>query len=172
MIVDVEVRRAGNKGQGVYALRTFRVGEFIFRRRHARVVRNAQVPRLSRQDQRHPCEVDFERSAVLVGPGAYLDHSCDPNAMRSGVKVFAWRDIPRGTEITIDYRLNAFTGERTRCLCQSRNCTGTLANSFFALTPRRQQAYLPYAPVFVQSEYARRKRLSRTQRRSRRALAR
>ena len=47
---------------------------------------------------------------MLAPPGCYLNHSCDPNAMRHGVKVFAWRAIAAGEEITIDYRLNAFDG--------------------------------------------------------------
>ena len=38
MINDVEVRDAESRGRGVYALRRFAEGEFIFRRRHARVV--------------------------------------------------------------------------------------------------------------------------------------
>jgi hypothetical protein len=50
----------------------------------------------------------LERFAVLAAPGCYLNHSCDSNAMRHGVKVFAWRPIAAGHEITIDYRLNAF----------------------------------------------------------------
>jgi len=79
-----------------------------------------------------------------------------PNAMRSGVKVFAWRAVRRGEEITIDYRLNACGGERTKCLCGARSCTGTLVNSFFALSPARQRAYLPYAPAFIRREHRRR----------------
>jgi hypothetical protein len=38
MIDDVEVRDAGSKGCGVYARRRFATGEFIFRRRHLRVL--------------------------------------------------------------------------------------------------------------------------------------
>lgn len=34
MISDVEVREAGEKGRGVFALRAFTRGEFIFRRRN------------------------------------------------------------------------------------------------------------------------------------------
>jgi hypothetical protein len=78
--------------------------------------------------------------------------------MRSGVKVFAWRAIRRGEEITIDYRLNAFGGERTRCLCGAPSCTGWVVNSFFALGPARQLAYLPYAPRFIKREWRRRNR--------------
>ena len=93
MRADVEVRAAGAKGLGVFALRDFRAGEFIFRRRHGRVVRNDEIDRLTADEQRHLCELDWQTSAVLLPPGCYLNHACDPNAMRSGVKVFAWRPI-------------------------------------------------------------------------------
>ena len=95
MIKDIVVRDAGGKGLGVFALRQFRKGEFIFRRRHGRIVRTTQLHSLSRDDRRHLCELDHGRSAVLLPPGCYLNHSCEPNAMRSGVKVFAWHGIAR-----------------------------------------------------------------------------
>ena len=156
---DVAVRDAGRKGKGVFALRAFRRGEFVFRRQHGRVVRNQDVPRLTREERRHLCELDFERSAVLLGAGAYLNHSCAPNAMRSGVKVFAWRTIRAGDEITIDYRLNAFDGRVSRCLCGARACTGTIRGDFFSLDRATQRAYLPFVPAFIRREYRRRQRL-------------
>jgi hypothetical protein len=94
MIEDIAVRDAGRKGLGVFALRQFRKGEFIFRRRHARIVAHTSIPSLSPEDRRHLCELDYSTSAVLLAPGCYLNHSCDPNAMRSGVKVFAWETHP------------------------------------------------------------------------------
>ena len=158
MIADITVREAGSKGKGVFALRDFARGEFIFRRRHGQVVREDEIALLSEEDQRHLCELDWERSAVLLAPGCYLNHACDPNAMRSGTRVFAWRDIRQGEEITIDYRLNAFTDERWECRCGSANCQGFVVSSFFALGEDRQVAYLPYAPKFIQREYRRRSR--------------
>src|SRR5580693_3169102 len=102
----------------------------------------------------HLCEIDFETSAVILPPGCYLNHSCDPNAMRSGVRVFAWRDIHRGDEITIDYRLNAFDDTHvSTCDCGSLICPGMVTWSFFALDYERQQMYLPYAPDFIRREY-------------------
>ena len=160
MITDVEVREAGPKGKGVFALRSFRRGEFIFRRRHGRVVHADQIPSLSAAERQHLCELDFDRSAVLLPPGAYLNHSCEPNAMRSGVKVFAWRTIRRGEELTIDYRLNAFGGERSRCLCAAPSCSGWIVNSFFALDEARQRVYVPHAPRFIQREWRRRRRVA------------
>jgi SET domain-containing protein len=157
MITDVVVRDAPPKGKGVFALRSFRKGEFIFRRRHGRIVSNRQLAQLTVDDRRHLTELDFDRSAVLLPPGCYLNHSCEPNAMRLGVKVFAWRAIRKGEEITIDYRLNAFGDERSRCLCGSRSCGGEIVWSFFALDADRQRRYLPYAPGFIRREYRRRK---------------
>jgi hypothetical protein len=157
VIGDVEVRDAGRKGRGVFARRDFGRGEFIFRRRHGPIVGNDAISSLSTEDQRHLCEIDFDRSAILLPPGCYLNHSCTPNAMRNGVKVFAWREISSGEEITIDYRLNAFDDDaRSRCECASRDCTGEIVVSFFALPAGTQRLYLPHAPRFIRREYRRR----------------
>jgi hypothetical protein len=156
MIRDVEVRVAGTKGRGVFALRDFAPGEFIFRRRHAGVIDATGIAALSDEERMHLCELDFDRFAVLAPPGCYLNHSCDPNAMRSGVNVFAWRRIGTGDEITIDYRLNAFDGVSLPCTCGAAVCTGIVVGSFFALPPERQQAYLRFAPPFIRREYGRR----------------
>jgi len=152
MITDIVVKDAGSKGMGVFALRDFAKGEFIFRRRHCRVIANRDIPMLSEEDQRHLCELDWETSAVLLAPGCYLNHSCDPNAMRKGVNVSAWKVIRQGEEITIDYRLNAFTGERWDCSCGSANCQGYVISSFFSLSEDQQRVYLPYAPKFIRDE--------------------
>jgi hypothetical protein len=106
----------------------------------------------------HLCELEWDRYAVLLPPGCYLNHSCDPSAMRSGVKVFAWRPIRAGDEITIDYRLNAFDGDSWPCMCGSSNCTGTVVGSFFSMPPERQRAYMRFAPPFIRREYRRRLR--------------
>ncbi len=133
MITDVIVKDAGNKGKGVFALRDFTKGEFLFRRRYKGVIPDREISQLSEEDQRHLCELDWDTCAILLPPGCYLNHSCDPNAMRKGVNVYAWKDIRQGDEITIDYRLNAFTGERWECWCGSVNCQGYVISSFFIL---------------------------------------
>jgi len=156
VITDVEVRDAGSRGRGVFALRDFATGEFIFRRRHERTVHESELSSLTEDEFMHLCELDWYRYAILAPPGKFLNHSCDPNAMRSGVKVFAWRPIRAGDEILIDYRLNATGGERWSCLCGSRSCLGYVeAGGFFAMTPERQRDYLPYAPVFIKRKYRR-----------------
>lgn len=156
MIADVEVRDAGTKGRGVFARRAFRESEFIFRRRHARVVTAEELCDVSEWERAHLCELGFDRFAVLAPPGCYLNHSCDPSAMRHGVNVFAWRAIAPSEEIMIDYRLNAFDGNSWPCRCGSDGCTGTVVGSFFAMDPDRQKLLLPHAPAFIRREYRRR----------------
>ena len=157
MIADVEIRNAEAKGRGVFSLRDFPRGTFIFRRHHGRVVANRDIPSLPTVDRVHLCGLDLDTSAVLLPPGCYLNHSCDPNAMRSGVKVFAWRPIRKGEEITIDYRLNAFGGDHWACACGSPGCTGEVVGSFFSLDEDRQMLYLPFAPAYIQHEYRQRR---------------
>jgi hypothetical protein len=155
VIGDVEVRAAGSKGLGVFARRAFASGEFLFRRRHLVVVDEAGIEGLSDEDRMHLCELGWDRFAVLAPPGCYLNHSCEPTAMRSGVKVFAWRDIEAGEEVTIDYRLNAFDGDSWPCDCGTPSCSGTVVGSFFAMTPERQAELLRFAPAFIRREYHR-----------------
>jgi len=155
VIADVEVR--GTKGLGVFALRSFHVGEFVFRRRHLRIVGGAELPALSADDRIRLCELDLDRFAVLAPPRRYLNHSCDPNAMRHGVKVFAWRPIPAGDEITIDYRLNAFGGDSWPCRCGAADCTGVVEGGFFAMPEERQRLLLPHAAAFIRRERRRRR---------------
>ena len=135
--------QAGAKGLGVFAKREFAAGDFVFRRRHSRVVTEQQLGELSDEERIHLCELDFDRYAVLAPPGCYLNHSCDPNAMRHGVVVFAWKPIGEGDEITIDYRLNAFDTTSWPCRCHSDNCTGTVVGSFFTMDAGRQTLLLP-----------------------------
>jgi hypothetical protein len=154
----VEVLDAGTKGRGVYARRPFAKGEFIFRRRHTRVLSGDEIASATEWERIHLCELGFDRFAILAPPGCYLNHSCDPSAMRHGVNVFAWHPIAAGDEITIDYRLNAFDGDSWPCSCGSTACSGTVVGSFFAMDPDRQQLLLPHAPLFIQREHRRRQR--------------
>ena len=62
-MTDIEVRDAGVKGKGVFALRHFDAGEFIFRRRRGRIIANSEIAALSAEDQRHLDEIDLHPSA-------------------------------------------------------------------------------------------------------------
>ncbi len=120
MIEDVEVREAGAKGRGVYARRAFARGEFIFRRRHIRVVTAEELPTLSEWERIHLCELAFDRFAVLAAPGCYLNHSCDLNT--------ASKSSP---------------GDRSPSTKRSRSTTGSMRST---ATPGRAPAAQGLAP--------------------------
>ena len=156
MIQDVVVKETENKGQGVFALRDFPRGAILFRRRYSQVVSNAELALLSEEDQRHKDELDWETSVIMLPPGCYINHSCDPNAILKGNTFYAWKDIRQGEEITQEYRISSFTGERWPCFCGSANCQGYVISDFFSMSVEQQRLYLPYAPRFMQEEYRRR----------------
>ena len=64
----------------------------------------------------------------------FINHSCDPNCEtqkwtvngETRIGIFAIKDIPAGTELTFDYRLDSLGNEKKKCLCGSANCSGYL----------------------------------------------
>jgi hypothetical protein len=63
VISDVEVRDAGTEGRGVYALRSFSPGEFIFRR-HTRIYTTAELDRANDWEHIHLCKWGTTVAAV------------------------------------------------------------------------------------------------------------
>lgn len=61
-----------------------------------------------------------------------MNHSCDPNCetqkwvVNNQVRVglFSNCDIPKGSELTFNYNLECRGDEKTKCLCNSKNCSG------------------------------------------------
>ena len=159
----IQVRRSGVHGKGVFAVAPIAAGERVIEY-VGEVITWKEALRRHPHDPAQPNHTFYfhidDEHVIDAGVGGnaarWINHACDPNAMRSGVKVFAWRDIAAGEEITIDYRLNAFDGDSWPCECHSPSCTGTVFGSFFALREERQRLYLPYAPTFIRQEYRRR----------------
>ncbi len=89
MIRCVLVHHVGVSRLGTFACRDFVRSEFIFRRRYSAKVPNIAISAVSEAGCMHLCELDFETSAVALQRGCYLKHSCETNALRSGVAVLA-----------------------------------------------------------------------------------
>jgi len=67
---------------------------------------------------------------AVGGSGAELvNHSCDPNLrtrrIRGHILYFSCRKIPRGEELTVDYRFPK-RAVRVRCRCGSPKCRGSI----------------------------------------------
>jgi hypothetical protein len=153
---DVEVRPTADRGLGVFVRRSFEPGERILRRRHEPVGSRADVEALPEDLRQHVCQVDMDAFALVHPPACYVNHACDPSAVRHGVDVVAFRRIEAGEEVTLDYRIHALDGDSWPCRCGTESCTGLVEGSFFAMPAHRQRLLLEHAPPFIRGEYRRR----------------
>ena len=153
MIKDVIVKDAGKKGRGVFALKAFKKGGFVFRSLRGKIIHKKDRSKLTKDDIIHLNEIDYNTWEIMRSPGRFVNHSCDPNTLQKGVSFYAIKNIKKGEEITGEYRINAFDKYKWRCYCGSKNCKKWIVSDFFDIDPKLQKKYLPYAPKFIQKEY-------------------
>lgn len=115
---------AGERGDGVFAMRGFGVGETVITGGAVRPVA---------QNGTHAVQMDFERFGYEEGMGSMVNHSCDPNCgvtpRADGVFDFvSRRPIEAGEEITVDYAMRNYVIEffPARCLCGAPICRRTV----------------------------------------------
>ncbi|MCE9541012.1 SET domain-containing protein-lysine N-methyltransferase [Candidatus Kaiserbacteria bacterium] len=120
---DIEVRKSRIQGRGVFALRDFTPGETVLVWDTSYILTDDEYARLP-EDQRH-FVVRFKGEWLYMQePARYVNHSCEANTVaRDGTDV-AVAPIHAGDEITSDYRSEMPSGERMKCLCGTKSCTG------------------------------------------------
>ncbi len=148
VIHEVVVRPTVDRGQGVFALRSFSSGELVFRRRHVPLTPE-QVRDLPAAQRHHVCLVGPGRHALVTPPGCFVNHSCDPSAVRHGVSLLALTQIAEGEEITLDYRLNALDGPAWECRCGTARCTGVVAGGVGSLPPEVRERLGAHVPRWL-----------------------
>jgi len=128
---DVDVQRAGyelrvtkNKGEGVYATRSFVPGETVL---VGFIV--AEVA----GNHSHATQVGLHRFVQHGGLNSKLNHSCDPNCgvrlNSAGANDFVARThIKVGDELTFDYAMRNYTIEHFPkvCMCGAQQCRGSI----------------------------------------------
>ena len=153
----IEVRKSDIQGRGVFAMGDFRRGQEVFRYRRGRFVVRDQIQNLSDTEKDHLDIVDESTYEIMVEPGCYVNHSCDPNTIekvgKEEIVSYALRSIKIGEEITVDYRIRSAGDWKLKCLCDSGQCSGEVIGNFFSMPEELQKRYLPYAPVFIQEKY-------------------
>jgi hypothetical protein len=112
------------RGEGVFAIRTFEVGETV-------VV--GRIERWLSANHSHATQVGRSEYVKLGGLASKVNHSCDPNC---GVRIngsgapdlVARRTIPPGEEVTFDYAMRNYSIDHfpARCLCGAAGCRGTI----------------------------------------------
>lgn len=119
-----EMRTTADTGDGIFATRSFRLGETVM------------VGRIDHElDHNHPhaSQVSEHRFVLHGGLIPKVNHSCEPNCgirlNASGAHdLIARRAIPPGQEITFDYAMRNYTVEHfpVQCQCGARHCRGSI----------------------------------------------
>lgn len=127
-------------GMGVFASRCFVAGEEILRFR-GRII---DFPSTLAMGLRECNAFQIGPDAYLdpVGPGVFVNHSCDPNAgIRDTTRLVALRDLAADEEVRFDYSTTMDESHWTMaCRCGSRRCRRTIGD--FKLLPRRSKLRL------------------------------
>ncbi len=156
MIKDIEVKDAKGKGKGIFTKRNFKKGEFIFRYKRSRIVTRKGLRKLTEWESDHIDELDNDKFEILSSPACYVNHSCDPNAIKKRRSYFALKSINKGGEILHDYRDKGIFKNKWKCNCGSKNCKGYVISDFFSLPEQTQKLYLPHTLKIIKQEYKRR----------------
>lgn len=78
-----------------------------------------------------------------------INHACDPNSWLDGLDIVARKDIPKNSQITIDYATFCATNmEEFKCSCGASKCRGTIKTTDYLL-PELETMYEGHLSDFV-----------------------
>lgn len=149
-------RSSSIEGRGLFARETIRAGEIVAIK--GGVIMDREMY-LRLRDEISPAEIQIEDD-LFIGPTdadgidanmLHLNHSCDPNVgVRGQVTFVAMREIPVGTELTIDYAMiDGDPEERMECGCGADQCRGTITGDDWR-RPELQKRYAGYFSKYLE----------------------
>ena len=154
------MKESSVQGKGVFALRDFRNGELVYVVPRGKFVNKDEVGGLSEYEREHLDRVDADTYELMQEPASFINHSCEPNIMEKmtpeRIEGYAFRNIKKGEELGVDYRVRGFDDWKMNCKCKSKSCTGIVIGNFFSPPTSLQKKYLLFAPKFIQEEFKRR----------------
>ncbi|KAK9817923.1 hypothetical protein WJX72_004317 [[Myrmecia] bisecta] len=142
---DLEKRRAGSKGFGLFTKQDLQAGAFIIEY-IGEVLEEEEYMRRKEYyiaaGQRHYYFMNVGNGEVIDACrkgalGRFINHSCDPNCETQkwvvhgelAIGLFAQRDIKAGEELTFDYNFERYGDKPMRCLCGSASCRGFIGGT-------------------------------------------
>ena len=138
----VEIKKTVSKGNGVFAVKAFKIGDIVLIKRIAKECTG---------NNPHATQYGIDRFVLHDEVSTNLNHSCDSNC---GINVneagthllVARKDIAEGEEITLDYAMENYTIEffPPQCMCGSPNCRGKITG-WKDLTKEKKEEYRPWA---------------------------
>ena len=148
-----EVRAAGLKGDGVYALRPIEAGErvaafggFVTTREQLASLPDWQADRSLQVDDGF-----FLRSLELDDPPDLINHSCDANCgFVGGTVLVAMRAIEPGEELSFDDAMSdSDPYDEFECYCGSDRCRGRVRSDAWT-DPELQRRYAGFFSSYLQ----------------------
>lgn len=152
----VQVKQSPIQGQGVYAIRSIKIGEVVLVIDDTHVVTDEST--LTKELHEFDCDYLANGKIILMQePEKFINHSCDPTSYIktiNGVRtVLAMRDVAEGEEITFDYCINGDNEGTFECHCGAANCRKIYNGNFFKLPIDIKQKYLPYLDKWFVDEH-------------------
>ncbi|MBI3333939.1 SET domain-containing protein-lysine N-methyltransferase [Candidatus Pacearchaeota archaeon] len=121
--IDVEVRKTGKYGKGVFAKRNIEKGELIFNWEGGKIYTAEKCLDLPKEIADHAIQFEEHKWIDTNGFGRYANHSCNPNSGFTGkFKLAAMREIKKGEEILWDYEMTENSNWKMNCKCGEKDC--------------------------------------------------
>jgi uncharacterized protein len=124
MKTGFELRETSEKGEGIFATRSFKAGE---------IVMVGIIEKVLEENNSHASQVGENEYVLHARIVSKVNHSCDPNC---GIRVnetgahdfVAIRDIILNEEITFDYAMRNYGVNYfpKQCMCGSKRCRGKI----------------------------------------------
>lgn len=153
-----ELRDAGRKGLGIFAVEPIGRGETVAGF-GGRVCEREEFDRLDSHRRSHSIQIDSGLYLVILGdqlePADYANHSCEPNAgLLGNMLVVAMTDIAPGEEICFDYAMcDADDYDEFVCECGTPSCRGLVTGADWK-RPELQARYAGYFSSYLANRIA------------------
>ncbi len=124
MITGFDLRETSEKGEGIFATRSFKVGD---------IVMVGVIKEVLYRNHSHASQTGENEYVLHAGLITKVNHSCDPNCgisvNETGAHDFvSIRDISVNEEITFDYAMRNYAVNYfpDKCMCGARRCRGRI----------------------------------------------
>ncbi len=119
---DVEVRKSGIQGTGLFARREFKAGEVVLQWKLEQRIDVTELSTLDLEERKYLHPLAEHTYAILQPPERFVNHSCNNNTVVKNLCDVAVRDIQQGEEITSDYSSSDSGDQSFLCACGAPNC--------------------------------------------------
>ena len=151
---NILVKKTGSKGEGVFAARDFKKGEFILDY-NGKIVEGKDADNIPDYWCNHLATVGLNKYILFEGPAKYINHSCSPNVYDKNKKVYTMKSIKKGDELCFDYSISGIDDWKMKCKCGSKNCRKIISGVFFKLPKALQKKYIPYLDSWFKKSFSR-----------------